>query len=125
MTAPDSVFLRIPEGQWIANNASCFAIFDANPASPGHVLVIPHRLVASWFAATSEEVSDAIQLVSAVKRHLDERFTPDGYNVGFNDGAASGQSIFHAHLHVIPRYASDVPHAAGGIRHAAIGHGNY
>lgn len=120
-----SVFLRIPESEWIAQNSSVFAVFDAHPASPGHALIIPRRLVASWFAATKGEVDGALDLLHVVKDLIDERFSPAGYNVGFNDGLAGGQTVFHAHLHLIPRYSGDVADPAGGIRHAVLGHGYY
>ena len=55
-------------------------------------------------------------MVDEVKRILDDRFHPDGYNIGVNIGEAAGQSIFHVHLHLIPRYSGDVPNPRGGVR---------
>lgn len=55
-------------------------------------------------------------LADDVKHILDERFHPDGYNIGVNIGEAAGQSIFHVHLHLIPRYVDDVPNPRGGVR---------
>jgi diadenosine tetraphosphate (Ap4A) HIT family hydrolase len=124
MTTP-SVFQQIPADQWVADNALVFAIRDAHPVSPGHTLVIPKRAVPSWFAATADEIAAMTALVAVVRAQLDEQFRPDGYNVGFNDGAAAGQTVFHAHTHVIPRFAGDVPDPTGGVRHAVIGHGRY
>ena len=51
-----------------------------------------------------------------VMKKIDERFHPDGYNVGINIGEAAGQSVFHCHMHVIPRYKGDVPNPKGGVR---------
>ena len=51
-----------------------------------------------------------------MKQKVDERFHPDGYNVGINIGEAAGQSVFHCHMHVIPRYKGDVPNPKGGVR---------
>jgi len=65
------------------------------------------------------------ELVVAVRDQLDRLYHPDGYNVGFNDGVAAGQTTFHAHLHVIPRFDGDVTSPAGGVRHAVIGRGHY
>lgn len=120
-----SPFLNIPEEFWLAANELTFAFYDANPTSPGHALIVPRRAVASWFDASASEQAAALALVANVKRKLDSRFRPDGYNVGFNDGAAAGQTVFHAHLHVIPRYTNDVVDPRGGIRHAVIGRGYY
>jgi diadenosine tetraphosphate (Ap4A) HIT family hydrolase len=120
-----SPFLSIPEEIWLAANDLTFAFYDANPTSPGHTLIVPRRAVASWFHAWPGEQAAALSLLGSVKRVLDSRFRPDGYNVGFNDGAAAGQTVFHAHLHVIPRYTNDVIDPRGGIRHAVIGRGYY
>lgn len=120
-----SPFLDVPASNHVASNDLSFAIFDANPVSPGHVLIVPRRLIESWFEATPAEQLAVIELLGQVKGMLDERFRPDGYNVGFNDGAAAGQTIRHAHLHVMPRYAGDMADPRGGVRHAVAGHGNY
>ena len=64
-------------------------------------------------------------LVDDVKRRIDSEHAPDGYNVGFNAGAAAGQTVGRLHVHVIPRYDGDVPDPRGGIRHVIPGRGNY
>ncbi|MBT2555550.1 HIT family protein [Arthrobacter sp. ISL-5] len=120
-----SPFLSIPEDVWLASNALTFAFFDTNPTSPGHALIVPRRPIASWFDASADEQTAALALLGSVKRELGRRFKPHGYNVGFNDGAAAGQTVFHAHLHVIPRYTNDVIDPRGGVRHAVIGRGYY
>lgn len=111
-----SPFQAIPPSDWLASNRSAFAIPDRFPVSPGHSLVVPRRLVATWWEATSDEQADMLALVDEVRRRLDDRFHPDGYNVGFNAGAAAGQTVGHLHVHVIPRYAgvSQTPAAASG-----------
>ncbi|WP_420367191.1 HIT family protein [Curtobacterium sp. L1-20] len=119
------MFKQIPREEWIADNALVFAICDAHPVSPGHALVIPKRVVASWFDATADEVAAMTELVAVVKHQLDESHSPAGYNVGFNDGEAAGQTVFHAHVHIIPRFNGDVASPAGGVRHAVIGRGYY
>ncbi|MCP3168761.1 DEAD/DEAH box helicase family protein [Myxococcus qinghaiensis] len=120
-----SPFLLIPESEWVASNTLAFAIRDASPASPGHTLVIPRRPVATWFDATAEEQRALFSLVDEVKRGLDAELKPDGYNLGVNVGAAAGQTVFHLHVHVIPRFQGDVADARGGIRHVIPGKGNY
>ncbi|MGM0559219.1 MAG: DEAD/DEAH box helicase family protein, partial [Myxococcota bacterium] len=120
-----SPFSEIPESEWLASNALAFAIFDGYPVSEGHALVIPHREVATWFEATEEEQRVLMSLVDEVKNILDERFSPDGYNIGINAGEAAGQTVMHLHVHVIPRYRGDMPDPRGGVRHVIPWKGNY
>jgi diadenosine tetraphosphate (Ap4A) HIT family hydrolase len=121
-----SPFLERDARDWVASNALAFAIRDAFPVSAGHTLVVPRRLFASWFEATAEEQVAIFELVDVVRRQLDasER-PPQGYNIGMNVGATAGQTVAHLHVHVIPRYAGDVPDPRGGIRHVIPGKGNY
>jgi len=113
----DSPFLERPAADWIASNELAFAIPDPFPVSPGHTLVVTKRVVPTWFDANRYERIAIIDLIEEVKRLLDGRTpAPDGYNVGFNTGAAAGQIVMHVHVHVIPRYAGDVADPTGGIR---------
>ena len=64
-------------------------------------------------------------LVRKVKEVLQKKFEPQGFNVGVNCGEAAGQSVFHAHIHVIPRYTGDVPMPRGGVRNVISAKGNY
>jgi superfamily II DNA or RNA helicase/diadenosine tetraphosphate (Ap4A) HIT family hydrolase/HKD family nuclease len=121
----DSPFLAVPASECLAANDSAFAIADRFPVSPGHALVIPRRVIATWWEATAAERADILALVDEVKGRLDAELRPDGYNVGFNSGAAAGQTVGHLHIHVIPRYRGDVPDPRGGVRHAIPGRGNY
>lgn len=109
----------------IAFSALSLAFFDGFPVSPGHALIIPRRHVASFFDLTKEEQQDMLNLADDVKRIVDEKYHPDGYNIGINVGEAAGQSIFHVHLHLIPRYAGDVPNPRGGVRGVIPAKQNY
>lgn len=120
-----SPFTRIPRRDRIAESSLAFAVHDAHPVSPGHALIIPVRQIPTWFDASPEEMREALELVDVVKARLDAEHAPDGYNIGFNAGASAGQTVFHAHLHVIPRYSGDVDDPTGGVRHAVIGKGFY
>ena len=120
-----SPFLTLPADRHIAFNALAFAIRDGFPVSPGHTLIVPRRLVATWFEATREEQGAMLELVDVVKAQLDAELQPDGYNIGINAGAAAGQTVMHLHLHLIPRFAGDVPDPRGGVRHVIPGKGNY
>lgn len=103
-------------GEEAAGNALAYARFDAHPVNPGHLLLLTRRHVEHWFAATHEERAALLELVDAGKALLDERFGPDGYNVGINVGDAAGQTVMHLHVHLIPRYRGDVPEPRGGVR---------
>lgn len=122
MTSP---FLEALESSWVASNALAFALRDRFPVSPGHTLVIPRRVIATWFDATPEERVALFALVDEVKSVLDEELRPDGYNIGINAGEAAGQTVMHLHVHVIPRYRGDVDDPRGGVRHVIPGKGNY
>lgn len=93
-----------------------FAAYDRYPASPGHFLVIPYRHFASYFDIHDEEAADLWRLVKRGKDLVEERYRPDGYNIGINVGHWAGQSIHHLHIHVIPRYRGDVENPKGGVR---------
>ncbi|CEO90059.1 HIT family protein [Syntrophaceticus schinkii] len=110
------VFCQIRPEQVIAENELAVALFDNYPVNRGHVLVVPKRHVETYFEATLEEMDAITRLIIEVKDKLDQQFQPDGYNIGVNVGGAAGQTIFHLHVHVIPRYSGDVPDPRGGIR---------
>ena len=125
MTEGVSPFLAAPQSQWLAANSSAFALADRYPVARGHALVIPRRVVATWWEATDEERGDILTLVDEVKGLIETKFQPDGYNIGVNIGEAAGQTIEHLHVHVIPRYRGDVLDPRGGVRHVIPGQGNY
>ncbi len=120
-----SVFLERDRKSWIAHNALAFAIWDGFPVSKGHALVITKRVVETWFDATADERLALMALVDEVKGLIDEANAPDGYNVGFNAGAAAGQTVMHLHVHVIPRYTGDVADPTGGVRGVIADKANY
>lgn len=104
------------EREIIESSLLSVAFYDGFPVSPGHALIIPKRHVSSFFDLSKEERQDLLNLADSVKRILEERYHPDGYNIGINVGEAAGQSIFHVHMHLIPRYQGDVPSPRGGVR---------
>ncbi len=112
----DCVFCRQENITIIAENELALAFYDGCPINEGHTLVIPRRHVETYFEATPEEHAAMIGLVYKVKDYLQKKFNPDGYNIGSNVGSAAGQTVFHFHLHVIPRYRGDVADPKGGIR---------
>jgi diadenosine tetraphosphate (Ap4A) HIT family hydrolase len=104
-----------PERIWLATKHA-LAFPDSFPISPGHTLVIPVRHIASVFDLSEAEQGALWALVAKVRAAIHERLQPDGFNIGINDGTAAGQTIGHAHIHVIPRRKGDVPDPRGGIR---------
>ena len=92
------------------------AFLDACPVSPGHTLVIPRRHVASIYELTAAEQTAVWDLVGHVRGLLLAQIQVDGFNIGVNDGVAAGQTVMHAHVHLIPRHQGDVPDPRGGIR---------
>lgn len=100
-------------------------LWDRFPVSPGHALLVPRRHVASWFDATLDERQALLAATDVARARIEERHRPDGYNVGVNVGRAAGQTVPHLHVHVIPRYAGDVPDPTGGVRLVIPAKGNY
>ncbi len=123
---PSCIFCRLGQEETvIAHFKKCYVIKDRYPVSPGHVLIIPYEHTPNWFTASDEIKLDIIQALSAMKKDLDEEFHPDGYNIGMNCGEASGQSIMHLHVHLIPRYQGDIPNPRGGVRGVIPSKQNY
>ena len=120
-----SPFLQKSSNDWICSNEYAFAIWDGYPVNPGHVLIVPFRAARDWFSAFPYEQTAIMDLITQVKSILDEKYKPDGYNVGFNVGDAGGQTVFHLHVHVIPRYNGDMEDPRGGVRHVIPERGNY
>ena len=89
---------------------------DTSALSRGHVIVVPKRHVEGFFDMSAEEQAAVLELLNRAQRSLQALHKPDGYNIGVNVGQAAGQSRMHVHVHLIPRYAGDVPDPAGGVR---------
>ena len=107
------------------SNELAYSARDSYPVSPGHTVVIPRRHVPTFFELTPEEINACMALINEERKLLDEEFKPDGYNIGVNIGQAAGQSIFHVHIHIIPRYTGDVENPQGGVRHVIPSKGHY
>ncbi|MGP8150148.1 MAG: HIT family protein [Acidimicrobiales bacterium] len=97
-------------------NSLCVAFYDAKPLNPGHVLIVPYRHEPDFLALLPEERNAILRMAAELRSQLDEAYRPDGFNLGVNVGGAAGQTIGHAHLHLIPRHWGDVPDPRGGIR---------
>lgn len=102
--------------EMVFSNDLAFAIYDRFPVNEGHMLIIPRRHVEDFWSSTSEERRELGDLLEDCKKHLDKSFGPAGYNIGINCGEAAGQTIFHLHIHLIPRYIGDIENPRGGVR---------
>ncbi|MBP8614594.1 MAG: HIT family protein [Firmicutes bacterium] len=100
----------------VLSNELVYAIYDKYPVSPGHMLIIPKRHTPDIFSTTPEERQAMYDILEKCKSMLDEEKSPDGYNIGINCGEPAGQTIFHVHLHLIPRYKGDIDNPRGGVR---------
>jgi len=100
----------------VLSNALAHARYDKYPVSDGHLLVIPNRHVSSYFDLTAEERIAMFELLDEARMLLDKDRKPDGYNIGINVGEAAGQSVWHVHAHLIPRYTGDIDDPRGGVR---------
>lgn len=112
------LFCEYDKDKFIMENNTCYAIYDEYPVNRGHILVIPKSHKIDFFDLNYQEYVDMISLIRNCKSKLDTDIQPDGYNVGFNCGEYAGQSIFHCHAHLIPRFKGDVKkeNLRGGIR---------
>jgi len=82
----------------------------------GSYVIVPKSLVSTPFELSEAEWLDTKKMVDVIKQYLDEKYKPDGYNMGWNVGKVAGQTVQHVHLHIIPRFA-DEPFAGKGIRY--------
>ena len=95
----------------------CFVIRDAFPVTECHTLIIPKRHVADYFDLTTTETSEIQQLLQKHKALIElNDESVDGFNIGINVGATAGQTVFHVHVHLIPRRIGDVDDPKGGVR---------
>ncbi len=125
LTPDDCPFCPPIDGRPLLESGLAFAVFDRFPVNPGHVLVIPRRHVADIFELTESELREVLRLLSQARQRIAADFAAAGVNVGVNVGDAAGQTIAHAHLHLIPRYTGDVSDPTGGVRGVIPGKASY
>ena len=114
-----------PDRQILAQHEHAIAVYDGHPVSKGHALVLPRRHVTTIWELDAEEYAACFELMRSVRSMLESQFSPDGFNVGVNCGEAAGQTVTHAHIHLIPRYRGDVPKPRGGVRNIIPHKGHY
>lgn len=113
----DCPFCTLPSERIIAENELILAIRDAYPVTPGHTLLIPRRHIEDQTGLWQPEINalHALQ-VRTINQLREEDATISGFNIGSNVGAAAGQTIFHCHIHLIPRRPGDIENPRGGVR---------
>ena len=120
-----SVFKEIPEQKYLCSGKYFFIIPDKYPVSKGHLLIISHRNCKDFFELNHAEQQQLPSVINDAKKLIEQSNSPDGYNIGMNCGKAAGQTVFHFHCHVIPRYVGDVENPRGGIRNVIPDKGDY
>ena len=116
----------IERSRIVAENNLAYAIRDGFPVSEGHTLFIPKRHVADYFGLVTAEVNAINSLMQEQKKLLESKYKSiEAFNIGMNCGEASGQTVFHCHVHLIPRRNGDVENPRGGVRHVIASKGFY
>lgn len=101
----------------VLRNDLTFAVRDTTPVTKLHTLVLPLRHAPTYFDLTEHELAAANDLLKQLRHSISqEDSSVEGFNVGANIGAVSGQTIFHCHIHLIPRRKGDVANPLGGVR---------
>jgi len=120
------LFCEIPQDRVIASNALAYAVRDSYAVTPMHSLIMPRRHVKTYFELGRPEINACNQLLEDLRSSIaGEDDSVEGFNIGMNCGEVAGQSIFHCHIHLIPRRRGDVENPRGGVRHVIPGKGNY
>jgi ATP adenylyltransferase len=120
------IFCELPAERIVLENELCVAVADKYPVTAGHVLIIPKRHVSDYFDLWRPELNAVGTLSQQLRQQIKESDAlVQGFNIGINCGEAAGQTVFHCHVHLIPRRAGDVEKPAGGVRHLIPGRGHY
>ena len=111
------LFCNAKKSGYTKDNQLAYASYDTYPVSKLHCLIIPKRHIRDYFDLTEEELLACNNLIKSMKDEITKKdHTVEGFNIGTNAGKVAGQSIFHCHIHVIPRRKGDVDNPQGGVR---------
>ncbi|MGA0233168.1 MAG: HIT family protein [Saprospiraceae bacterium] len=120
-----SAFKDIEKSRILYSSSYFMLIWDAYPVSPGHMLIVSINEKIDYFELSDHEKNDLTKMIDKAQTIINEKYSPDGFNIGMNCGTSAGQTVMHFHCHVIPRYDGDVEDPRGGIRHCIPGKGYY
>src|SRR6056297_2873363 len=104
----ESVFSNIPQSEWLYHSKHFFIVTDKYPVSDGHLLIISREQRSDFFELTIEEQKELPEMICKAKKLIEKLHDPNGFNIGMNCGSSAGQTVFHFHCHVIPRYEGDM-----------------
>lgn len=111
MKQDNCIFCRIIKGEipshTLYEDEQFKVILDVNPATKGHALILPKEHYANLYELPEDTVADAIKLAQRMMKRMTERLDCDGFNIVQNNGEVAGQTVFHFHMHLIPRYKND------------------
>lgn len=120
------IFCELTKNRIIHENEHAVAFYDLFPVTEKHALVIPKNHVEDFFGLNENELIACNDLLKKLKSEISESDpTVTGFNIGMNCGEDAGQSVFHCHIHLIPRRKGDVENPRGGVRHLIPGKGDY
>ena len=111
------IFCKIKHEELQFENQLAYSSIDSYPVSEFHSLIVPKRHVETYFELNNEEIQACNELIFKTKEKiLKQDPSVKGFNLGTNAGKTAGQSIFHCHIHLIPRREGDVDNPQGGVR---------
>ena len=111
------IFCKIKHEELQFENQLAYSSIDSYPVSEFHSLIVPKRHVETYFELNNEEIQACNELILKTKEKiLKQDPSVKGFNLGTNAGKTAGQSIFHCHIHLIPRREGDVDNPQGGVR---------
>ncbi|MBR6093411.1 MAG: HIT family protein [Lachnospiraceae bacterium] len=111
MTKDDCIFCKLANGVYPTNSIyedeNFNVILDAGPATRGHALILPKQHYANLFELPDDVAGEVMILAKKMATHMKEKLNCDGFNLVQNNGPCAGQTVFHFHYHLIPRYEND------------------
>ncbi len=114
MVKDDCIFCKLANGviptNTIYEDDSFRVILDLGPATKGHALILPKNHYANIYEIPEDVAGDVMKLAKKMATHMTEKLNCDGFNLVQNNGEAAGQTVFHFHYHLIPRYKDDNQH---------------
>ena len=120
------IFCNIPKSRIISSNELAVVIKDNYPVTKHHCLIISKRHCVDYFDLYQPEINAITQLINQTKKELVKKDKSiKGFNIGNNSGEVAGQTIFHCHIHLIPRRKGDVENPRGGVRRVIPSKQNY
>jgi len=116
----------MPQERIVLENDLAYAVRDGFPVTEMHSIIIPKRHIKDYFDLNKDELLACDHLIRSLKEEINNSDSSvNGFNIGMNAGESAGQTIFHCHIHLIPRRTGDVDNPRGGVRHTIPGKGDY